>query len=140
MNALELDVNYPVTEYKVKAQYRKLAKKYHLDVAVSMYANKNKFVEIDKAKEYLVAHINHANKVLSSKTTTEYSRRYIPYTHRSADRKRTAEEERSHRETLIKKAALEKQKVRKEKENIKVELRNFLVEIDREKTILKFVL
>lgn len=50
MNTLELDVNYPITEYKVKAQYRKLAKKYHSDVAVAMYANTNKFVEIDKAK------------------------------------------------------------------------------------------
>lgn len=74
MNTLELVVNYPLTEYKVKAQYRKLAKKYHSDVAVPMYANTNKFVEIDKAKRLFMDNFEYGYSEVYLKYIEEHMR------------------------------------------------------------------
>lgn len=152
LNIMELPLDAPINEDIVNNAYRKLVKIYHPDVANDRYKDGIKFIELKKAREYLLNNITYVNSVIKSgfsksnsystsdyayekwKQEQEFQRRKKEEEEkrrREEESRRKTEEERRKREEEQKRKTLEKEKILKEKKDIEIKLKEIISNIDK---------
>ena len=117
LNIMELPLDAPINEDIVNNAYRKLVKIYHPDVANDRYKDGIKFIELKKAREYLLNNITYVNSVIksgfsksNSYSTSDYAYEKWKQEQEFQRRKKEEEEKRRREEESRRKTEEERRK------------------------------
>lgn len=133
LNILELPIDSEISKEIVVNAYRKLVQIYHPDVANNRYKDGKKFIELQKAKDYLINNITSVNILIMTGFSSVSSKPYNDYVYekwkqeeefkrRKAEedkikREREEAERKRHEEIRRKREAEEKKRREEEKLN-----------------------
>ena len=125
LNILELPIDQPINAEIVNGAYRKLSKIYHPDVANDRYKDGKKFIELQNARDYLIANVDIVNSAISNGFSSSFSTSDAAYEHWKQEqefkRRQQEEQEKKRRAEEAERRRREQERRKQEEQKRKIE-------------------